>query len=64
MKKTNEKQRIRQAFKTVKYDISSLRNGVNDWVVFLDGNQRDVRRRLDELEARIASIEQIIMSNV
>ena len=48
---------IKKAFKRVKADVLGLKNSVNEWILFLNSNQREMKRKLHELERRLAKLE-------
>lgn len=48
---------VRKSFKRVQRDVSALKESVNGWVVFLNGNQRELKVRVAELERRLAAVE-------
>jgi hypothetical protein len=46
----NEEERLKK-------EIDALKRSMNDWVLFLDGNQRDTKAYVRELERRIRELE-------
>ncbi|MEM4336467.1 MAG: hypothetical protein QXG86_00485 [Candidatus Woesearchaeota archaeon] len=50
-------EKIKNSFKKVKKDVESLRQSTNDWVVFLNRNQADIKIKIYELENRIRKLE-------
>jgi hypothetical protein len=44
---------VKKAFSKAKYDLLMLKSSVNDWVTFLNANQRDHAARITELEQSI-----------
>lgn len=49
--------KIRKAFKKVAKDFMSIKRSLNEWVIFLDGNQKQMKQRIFELEAKVAQLE-------
>jgi len=61
---TNKK--LKSAFRAVKADMDeldcnqdSLKNSVNDWVIFLDRENRQLKMRVKHLENRLSTTESI-----
>ena len=48
---------VKKSFRKVKKDMVELRNSVNEWIVFLNSNQKEIKQRLYELEKRVAELE-------
>jgi len=51
------KENVRGSFKKMKDDIVGLRNSVNEWIVFLNSNQREMKRKIYELDKRLRELE-------
>lgn len=51
------KENVRESFKKMKTDIVGLRNSVNEWIVFLNSNQREMKRKIYELDKRLRELE-------
>ena len=51
------KAKVKSAFRKAKMDISGLRASTNDWVLFLNSNQNDMKVKLRELDQRIRKLE-------
>ena len=51
------KTRVKNAFKKAKSDICNLRASTNDWVLFLNSNQNDMKVKLRELDQRLRKLE-------
>jgi len=49
--------KIKDSFRKAKSDISSLRASINDWILFLNGNQNDMKVKLRELDQRLRKLE-------
>ena len=49
--------KIRNSFRRVKRDVGGLRASANDWILYLNGNQNDVKVKLRELDQRLRKIE-------
>ena len=45
------------SFKAMKNDVLKMKDNVADWIMFLDANQRDLQKRVAELESKIAMLE-------
>lgn len=48
---------VKNSFRNVKQDITGLRQSMNDWVVFLNSNQADLKIRVIELERKVRKLE-------
>ena len=48
---------IRQTFQKVAADISELKNGMNSWILHLNSNQSEMKRKILELDQRIRELE-------
>ncbi len=51
------KTKVKNAFRKAKTDIGGLRTSTNDWVLFLNGNQNDIKVKLRELDQRLRKLE-------
>ena len=49
--------KIKNSFRRAKKDVGNLRYSVNDWVLFLNGNQNDMKVKLRELDQRLRKLE-------
>ena len=49
--------KVAKSFKAVKNDVEQFRQSMNDWIVFLDHNQRESKTRIRELERRLRILE-------
>ncbi len=49
--------KIRKAFKKVKKDMVATRASMNDWIWFLNNEQREMKIKLRELEDRVRHLE-------
>lgn len=49
--------RIKKSFKNAKKDVLGLKNSMNEWILFLNSNQREMKRRILELEKRVSKME-------
>jgi len=47
----------RQAFQTVRTDFLSLKKGMNDWIVYLNSSNRQLKNDVKALEQRIRALE-------
>ena len=48
---------VKNSFRKMKDDVAELRNSVNDWIVFLNSNQRDLKVKVYELDRRLRELE-------
>jgi len=48
---------VSKAFRKVGRDFKSLKSNLNEWVLFLNGNQRELKMKVMELERRLERIE-------
>jgi hypothetical protein len=51
------KARVKNAFRKAKTDMNALRGSVNDWILYLNGNQSDIKVKLRELDQRLRKLE-------
>lgn len=49
--------KIKQAFGTVKQEITQLKQALSDWVVFMQEQSKLTRNKFAELEKRIEQLE-------
>jgi len=49
--------KIKNSFKRAKRDVDGLRGSVNDWIMYLNGNQNDLKVKLRELDQRLRKLE-------
>ena len=49
---------VKKAFKAVKNEFKGLQTSLNEWIIFLNGNQRELKMRISELERRLEKLEQ------
>jgi len=49
--------KIRNSFRRAKNDVSELKKSTNDWVMFLNRNQSDMKVKLYELDKRLRKLE-------
>lgn len=59
-----ENKKVKNAFKAAKRDISGLRTSVNDWIMFLNGNQNDIKVKLREIDQRLRKLESALKIKV
>ncbi|GAF80148.1 unnamed protein product [marine sediment metagenome] len=50
--------KVKKSFRNVREDIESFKENVNEWIVFLDGKNNEMEKRLDKIEARIERLEE------
>jgi uncharacterized protein Yka (UPF0111/DUF47 family) len=50
--------KVKRSFKNVREDVESLKQSVNEWVVYLDGKEEQIEKRLDKIEDRIDRLEE------
>ncbi|MFC1752904.1 hypothetical protein ACFL96_05855 [Thermoproteota archaeon] len=48
---------VRKGFRKVRNDFASLKSNLNEWVLFLNGNQRELKMRVQALEHRLEKLE-------
>jgi hypothetical protein len=51
------KQKVSKSFESVKNDVETFKQSMNDWIVFLDHSQRDTKTQVRELERRVRQLE-------
>jgi len=44
---------VKASFLNVKHDIDEVKRSVTDWILYLDGNQRELKVRVEELEKEV-----------
>lgn len=49
--------KVRQSFRNMKKDVTELKNSLNEWILFLNSNQRDLKQRVYELERKVRQLE-------
>ncbi len=49
---------IKRSFRRVREDMDALRNNLTEWLVYLNGRQREQEARIRKLEERIFELEQ------
>ena len=54
------KNKIKASFSRVKADIEGFKYNVTDWLIFLNGNQRNLFSRIDRLEKKLKDLEEKI----
>jgi len=64
MKMFSDDKRLKAAFVAIKTDMESsaekheeLKQSVNDWIVFLDKENRDLKMRVRDLEKKFETLE-------
>lgn len=50
--------KIKNSFRNVRKDVDSFKGNVNEWIVFLDGKNNELEKRLDKIEARMERLEE------
>lgn len=53
--------KVKKSFRKVRRDIDYFRENVNEWVVFLDGKDKEMENRLDKIEARVERMEEAML---
>lgn len=58
------KDNVKRSFKLARQDIENLRadhlklrDGSHDWIMYLDHKNKELRKRIDELEAKLCHLE-------
>lgn len=49
--------KIKNSFKKVKADVDEVRRSLHEWVLYLNGNQNDLKIQLRELDRRVRQLE-------
>ena len=50
--------KVQRSFQKVRKDMDNLKENVNEWVVFLDGKNSEVEKRLEKIEDKIDRLEE------
>lgn len=49
--------KIKASFRKIGKDMKELKSSVNEWVLFLNSNQRGLKQRVYELERKVRMLE-------
>jgi len=49
--------KIKNSFRKAKSDMNALRISINDWILYLNSNQNDMKVKLRELDQRLRKLE-------
>ena len=49
--------KIKESFKMAKREVSALKHGTSDWIMFLNSNQSEMKVKLYELDKRLRKLE-------
>lgn len=49
---------VKKSFRKVREDIDALRSNLTEWLVFLNGRQKEQEERIKKLERRLFELEQ------
>ena len=49
--------KVARSFKVMKKEVTELKQSLNEWILFLNSNQRDLKQRLYELEKKVRMLE-------
>ena len=49
--------KIKNSFRKAKSDMNALRMSINDWILYLNSNQNDMKVKLRELDQRLRKLE-------
>lgn len=49
---------VKKSFRKVKRDIEDFKQNANEWIVFLDGRNNKIEKRLDKIEAKLERLEE------
>lgn len=49
--------KVARSFKVMKKEVTELKQSLNEWILFLNSNQRDMKQRVYELEKRVRQLE-------
>jgi len=53
--------KVKNSFRKVRGDVEDFKDNVNEWVVFLDGKNNEMEKRLDKIEARVERMEEALL---
>ncbi|MBU0461916.1 MAG: hypothetical protein KJ574_05000 [Nanoarchaeota archaeon] len=48
---------VKKGFRSVKKDMSATKDSLNEWIIFLNENQREMKMRIWQLERKIEQLE-------
>jgi len=51
------KQNVQDSFSRVRNDVEGFKGNVTEWILFLQQNNEYLRRRIEQLEDRISTLE-------
>lgn len=49
--------KVAGSFRKMKKEVIELKQSLNEWILFLNSNQRDIKQRVYELERKVNMIE-------
>ncbi|MFO8016176.1 MAG: hypothetical protein R6U32_03665 [Candidatus Woesearchaeota archaeon] len=49
--------KTKASFRRVRKEMTDLRNSLNEWIVFLNSNQKQMQQRIDQLDQRVRELE-------
>lgn len=51
---------VKRSFSKVKSEIDTFKGSMNEWIVFLDGGQRDLAMQVKQLQNKVEDMELIL----
>jgi len=48
---------VKRSFKKMKTEVEGLKKSTNEWILFLNSGQRDLKMRVYELERKLKQLE-------
>ena len=54
------KEIVKRSFSKVRSEIETFKGSMNEWIIFLDGGQRDLAMKVQALENKIEDLELIL----
>ncbi|PIN87343.1 hypothetical protein COV19_00480 [Candidatus Woesearchaeota archaeon CG10_big_fil_rev_8_21_14_0_10_44_13] len=49
--------KVANSFRKMKKEVMELKQSLNEWILFLNSNQRDMKQRIYELERKVRLLE-------
>ena len=53
----NFKQKVKESFKAAKKEVSDMKEGMTDWILFLNESNRDLKVKVIMLEKKLNALE-------
>ncbi|MBN1385460.1 hypothetical protein JW968_00605 [Candidatus Woesearchaeota archaeon] len=54
------KELVKRSFSKVRAEIETFKGSMNEWIIFLDGGQRDLSLRVRAMENKIEELELLL----